>query len=181
MSSAARAAKPLCGPREVSRLPLQVERKRRAGPVTMWMQLMWGSLYLSACLLLQISALVWCGAALSRLIGRFSKPLRTWQRGLALVVAIFVILANHTGQVWIWSIAFHRSDAISDLNTAVYFSMVTYTTVGYGDVVLGAGMRIFASLASVNGVFAFGISTAFLVNVMGRIFSNGNQANKTFS
>lgn len=134
---------------------------------------MWGSVYLSACLILQILVLVWCGSALIRLIAWFQKPFRTLQRGAILLVAIFAILANHTVQVWIWSLAFFESGAIADWNSAVYFSLVTYTTVGYGDVVLGPGLRIFAALASVNGVFAFGISTAFLVNAMGRIFSNG--------
>ena len=88
-----------------------------------------------------------------------------------LVAAIFVILGSHTIQVWIWSSAFVLVGAIDDWNSSVYFSLVTYTTLGYGDVVVGPPMRIFAALALVNGLFGFGISTAFLVGLMHRLFS----------
>ncbi|KIC22532.1 potassium channel family protein [Leisingera sp. ANG-Vp] len=146
--------------------------------MTLWNQLLWGSLYLSACLILEISVLVWCGAVLNKLAGRFVKPYRAWQIGLMLVVAIFIILGGHTAQVWIWSAAFVLVGAIGDWNTSVYFSLATYTTLGYGDVVLGPALRIFAAFAAVTGLFGFGISTAFLVSAMGRIFSMHRQENE---
>jgi hypothetical protein len=59
--------------------------------------------------------------------------------------------------------------AFSDLATALYFSLVTYTTLGYGDFVLGPDIRIFASFAAVTGLLTFGLSTAFLVGLIGRI------------
>ncbi|WP_264213620.1 potassium channel family protein [Leisingera thetidis] len=139
--------------------------------MTLWNQLLWGSVYLSICLILEITVLVWCAAVLNRLSGRFSKPYRPWQIGLMLVAAIFTILGGHTTQVWIWSAAFVLVGAIADWNTSVYFSLATYTTLGYGDVVLGPALRIFAAFAAVTGLFGFGISTAFLVSAMGRLFS----------
>ena len=53
---------------------------------------------------------------------------------------------------------------------ALYFSLVTFTTLGYGDIVLGEGLRIFGAFASVTGLLAFGLSTAFLVALMTRMF-----------
>lgn len=143
--------------------------------MTLWNQLLWGAVYLSACLILEITVLVWCAAVLNKLSARFPKPYRTWQIGLFLVVAIFIILGNHTAQVWIWSAAFVLVGAISDWNTSLYFSLATYTTLGYGDVVLGPALRIFAAFAAVNGLFGFGVSTAFLVSAMGRLFSSNGQ------
>lgn len=143
--------------------------------MTLWNQLLWGSIYLSACLILEIAVLVWCASVLNRMSKRFSKPYRPWQLGLMLLVAIFIILGSHTAQVWIWSSAFVLVGAIEDWNTSVYFSLVTYTTLGYGDVVLGPALRIFAALAAVTGLFGFGISTAFLVSAMGRLFSFNGQ------
>jgi len=72
--------------------------------------------------------------------------------------------------VWIWSSGFVLSGALPDWNTAVYFSLVTYTTLGYGDVILGPAMRIFAAFSAVTGLLGFGISTAFLVGAIGHIF-----------
>lgn len=145
--------------------------------MTLWNQLLWGSIYLSVCLVLEISVLVWCSSVLNKLAAGFAKPFRPWQIGIMLVVAIFIILGSHTAQVWIWSAAFVLVGAIADWNTSVYFSLATYTTLGYGDVVLGPALRIFAAFAAVTGLFGFGISTAFLVSAMGRLFSlNGEKA-----
>jgi len=72
--------------------------------------------------------------------------------------------------VWIWSSGFVLSGALPDWNTAVYFSLVTYTTLGYGDVILGPGLRIFAAFSAVTGLLGFGISTAFLVGAIGKVF-----------
>ena len=59
---------------------------------------------------------------------------------------------------------------LPDWNTALYFSLVTYTTLGYGDIVLGPDLRIFGAFASVAGLLAFGLSTAYLVALMTQIF-----------
>jgi len=89
---------------------------------------------------------------------------------MLIFVALSYVLFAHTLQVWIWSSGFVLAEAISDWNTAIYFSLVTYTTLGYGDVVLGPGLRIFAAFASVTGLLGFGISTAFLVGAIGKVF-----------
>ena len=139
--------------------------------MTLWNQLFFGAVCLSFCLILEIIVLVYCAALLNRIAARFEAPYRAWQIGMLLVTAIFVILGGHTAQVWIWSATFVFVGAIADWNTSVYFSLVTYTTLGYGDVVLGPALRIFAAFAAVTGLFGFGISTAFLVSAMGRLFA----------
>ncbi|MEP4702734.1 MAG: potassium channel family protein, partial [Parasphingorhabdus sp.] len=68
-----------------------------------------------------------------------------------------------------WAVAWIHYGVFSDWNLSLYFSMVTYATVGYGDVVLNDGTRIFGTFAGITGILAFGISTAFLVAVMTRI------------
>lgn len=80
------------------------------------------------------------------------------------------IIAVHTLQVWIWALSILAMGALPNLSDSVYFAVSTYTTVGYGDIILAKDMRIFGSMASINGMLAFGISTAFLVNILTRIF-----------
>ena len=60
-------------------------------------------------------------------------------------------------------------EVLQDWNSAVYFSLVSYTSLGYGDVVLGPGARIFGAFSSVTGLLSFGLSTAFLVALMTRL------------
>jgi len=134
-------------------------------------QLIWGSLVLILCLILETAILLRCAQTLQRMIKRFGVVLKPRHTTMLIFVALTYILFAHTLQVWIWSSGFVLSGALPDWNTAVYFSLVTYTTVGYGDVVLGPALRIFAAFAGVTGVLGFGISTAFLFGTMGRVFN----------
>ena len=46
---------------------------------------------------------------------------------------------------------------------------MTYTTLGYGDVVLAENARIVATFCATTGLLTFGISTAFLIGVLSRV------------
>jgi hypothetical protein len=66
---------------------------------------------------------------------------------------------------FIWALLYLYNPLITslpDVETAFYFSMVTFTTLGYGDVVLTGSWRMLASLQSANGVIIFGWSTALI-------------------
>src|SRR5512134_1141270 len=55
---------------------------------------------------------------------------------------------------------------LADWNTAVYFSIVTMTSVGYGDVILSGDWRLLAAFQAMNGMLLFGLTTAFLFTVL---------------
>ncbi|WP_052249480.1 ion channel [Tateyamaria sp. ANG-S1] len=55
-----------------------------------------------------------------------------------LLLAIFVLVLAHTIQVWSWAVSFLLMADLPDLATSFCFTTVTYTTLGYGDIVLGA-------------------------------------------
>ena len=59
---------------------------------------------------------------------------------------------------------------LPDLETAFYFSMVTFTTLGYGDVVLSGEWRTLASIQAANGVIIFGWTTALIFYFIQRIY-----------
>lgn len=86
---------------------------------------------------------------------------------ITLTAFCFVIIA-HSIQVWIWAVSFLAFQTVGSLNEAVYFSLVTYTTLGYGDIVLGEGFRVYAAMAAVTGLLSIGLSTAFLAGLLGR-------------
>jgi hypothetical protein len=138
--------------------------------MTLLQQILWGSLYLSACVILEAALLVACASALEKGHHRWAHLPKTSRNGILILTALAFILLAHTAQVWIWSTVFILTETIGDWNTAIYFSLVTYTTLGYGDIVLGPALRIFGAFAAVAGLLGFGISTAFLVALMGRIF-----------
>ena len=54
----------------------------------------------------------------------------------------------------------------------IYYSVVTITTLGYGDVVLTGQWRTLASIQAANGVIMFGWSTALLVAALSSVSSS---------
>ena len=64
-------------------------------------------------------------------------------------------------------------DTIPNLETALYFSMATFTTVGYGDVVLTGEWRMLSSIQAANGMIIFGWTTAVIFYFIQKIHSHG--------
>lgn len=83
-------------------------------------------------------------------------------------VAFWLVLA-HLVEMGVWAVALVRLGALPDLVESVYFSMVTYTTVGYGDVVLPLRWHALAGVEGLTGILLAGWSTGFLFAVMNRL------------
>lgn len=71
--------------------------------------------------------------------------------------------------VWIWAVLFVSIGVFPSLEPSVYFSIVSFTTLGLGDILLPVKWRILAGLSAANGLLMFGFFTAFLVEMMQRI------------
>jgi len=65
--------------------------------------------------------------------------------------------------VWLWAFTLLMLDVFHTLEMAVYFSLVAYTTLGFGDVLLPQEWRLLSGMAAVNGLLNIGLVTAFLV------------------
>ena len=140
--------------------------------MTLSQQILWGSVYLGVCVLVEIILLTWCTLVLRHLSQKWVHKGQIIRTAGPVSLALAFIIATHTIQVLIWAVVWVLGSVLPDWNTALYFSLVTFTTVGYGDVVLGEELRIFGTFASVTGLLAFGLSTAYLVAQMSRIFEN---------
>lgn len=137
-------------------------------------QILFGSALLTVCALLHVGIVASAIPLIKRVAQRFVHDGRPLGRAIVLGFGVLIILLAHTLQVWTWAIVFMLSEAMSTFPTSFYFSMVTYTTLGYGDLVLGEGLRIFATFAAVTGLLTFGISTAFLISILGALFPSMN-------
>ena len=88
----------------------------------------------------------------------------------ALTVWMFLAIVV---EAWLWALVYLFNPlitALPDLETAFYFSMVTFTTLGYGDVVLVGEWRTLASIQAANGVIVFGWTTALIFDFIQRIY-----------
>ena len=82
------------------------------------------------------------------------------------VVAVFVA---HVIEIAIWAVFYYFQAAINEIPTleaAMYFSTSTFTTVGFGDLVLSEEWRLLSSIESINGMILFGWSTAFIFQIV---------------
>ncbi|MGP3696979.1 potassium channel family protein [Rhodobacter sp. NSM] len=71
-----------------------------------------------------------------------------------------------TVNVWLWALSLRLFGVLPTLEEAVYFALVSFTTLGYGDLVLPQEWRIFGTMAAVNGLLNFGLLTALLVEAL---------------
>ena len=90
-------------------------------------------------------------------------------QGAAILLVVLGLVAILTVEIWIYAVAFLIVGALPDFETALYFSTTSFTTVGYGDVVLDVKWRLFGAIEGANGLLLFGWSTAFLISVTGRM------------
>ena len=93
---------------------------------------------------------------------------------LVSVLALWMFLAIVI-EVWMWALLYLYDPSITtlpDMETAFYFSMVTFTTLGYGDVVLTGQWRALASIQAANGVIVFGWTTALIFYFIQRIYKS---------
>jgi hypothetical protein len=80
-------------------------------------------------------------------------------------------------EVLVWAVTYLALNAIEGLEQALYFSMVTFSTLGYGDVLLDGKWRLLASFEAANGIIMFGWSTAIVMAVVQRIYFAGKSQN----
>jgi hypothetical protein len=83
---------------------------------------------------------------------------------LCLVMLWTVIMV--TASVWIWAIALRFLQIFGTFEASMYFSLVVFTTLGYGDVLLPIEWRLLGGLAASNGLLMFGLLTAMLVETL---------------
>jgi voltage-gated potassium channel Kch len=86
------------------------------------------------------------------------------------VVWVLFLLFPIILDVTLWAIFYYVSGALPSFEEALYFSTVTFTTVGYGDIVLGREWRQLATFEAVNGWIIFGWATALITAVIQRLY-----------
>jgi uncharacterized membrane protein len=79
------------------------------------------------------------------------------------------IIGLHLVAITLWGLVYAWTGAIPGVQTAVYFSAVTYTTTGYGDLTLPAAWRLVGGVEALTGILLCGLSTGFFFAVLSRL------------
>ncbi len=83
-----------------------------------------------------------------------------------LVLALIWTLCMIAAAVSLWAVAFHGLAVFADAEEAVYFALVSFTTLGFGDILLPEKWRLLGGIAAVNGLLLFGLLVAVLVETL---------------
>lgn len=89
-----------------------------------------------------------------------------------LVCVVWWITALHVVAIGLWAAFYAWQGSMPDLGSALYFSGVTYATIGYGDLVLPVEWRFLSALEGLAGILMCGLSTAFFFAILSRIHAH---------
>jgi hypothetical protein len=84
-------------------------------------------------------------------------------RSLVIGVLILIMFVTTIIESGVWAVTYTILGAIPEFEKALYFSTVTYTTLGYGDLVLEDSWRLLSSFQAANGIIMFGWTTALII------------------
>lgn len=134
---------------------------------------------LSSVLLLLTTAIHGMAMHLSLDLLRVSRaaswaPRSRWTRGAVVGGLAVAMLFASLIESWIWAVTYVGLGALPDLDTALYFSMVTYSSLGYGDVTLAHPWRLLSGVEAANGIMMFGWSTAVIVAAVQKVYLTGD-------
>jgi hypothetical protein len=96
-------------------------------------------------------------------------PTSFWAITLMLLHMIWWLILLHLAEISIWAFFYLWRGCLPNAEAAFYFSGVTYTTVGYGDLVLAKPWRLLAPLEGLVGVLMCGLSMGYFFVVVNRI------------
>jgi voltage-gated potassium channel len=95
-----------------------------------------------------------------------------------LIRLVGLLLILHLVEMAVWAGAYAVGRVLPDFETALYFSMTSYTTVGYGDVIPSVSWRLLGPIEAVVGVLMLGWSTSIIVAAVHRMY-NARSPNET--
>ena len=110
-------------------------------------------------------------ALLSHVLRSPERPdTRFWPVTWLLIRVAWLLILLHLLEIAIWALFFWWQRCLPDLESAFYFSGVTYATLGYGDLLLPKEWRMFGPLEALTGTLMCGLSIAFFFAVLSRKF-----------
>lgn len=82
---------------------------------------------------------------------------------------VLALIALHGIEIWAFAMLYYALEAVPTIENALYFSTISYSTVGYNDTHIAMQWRLLGAFESILGMILLGWSTAFFFRMLGRI------------
>jgi hypothetical protein len=92
-----------------------------------------------------------------------------WRQAGMILLVVFGIFALHTLQIWCYALLYRLLGEFATFERALYFSTVSFSTLGLGDLTLSVNWRVLGAIEAMNGLVLIAWSTAFLMSVTTRL------------
>ena len=142
------------------------QRGRRWGMVA---QLLIASALMALCVVIHAGGVTWA-AGRARQWEAPTQRLWPWMRLFVRVAAWIVLL--HVVEITAWALVYAWGGAIAGIQAAAHFSAVTYTTTGYGDLLLPEDWRLVGAIEALTGILMCGWSTGFFFALASRMYAD---------
>ena len=111
------------------------------------------------------------GLILGKLLKRHAAPPATfWPITWLLIRLAWQLMLIHLAEISVWALFYRWQHCLPDAESAFYFSGVTYTTIGYGDLVLSKEWRLLAPLEGLAGILMCGLSAGLFFATVTAIY-----------
>lgn len=99
-----------------------------------------------------------------------AMPTRFWPITFLLIRVTWLLVLIHIAEITMWALFYLWAGFMPDAESAFYFSGATYTTTGYGDVVLPKPWRIIGPVEGLTGILMCGLSASFFFALANRVY-----------
>jgi hypothetical protein len=130
-------------------------------------RLLISGLLMAACVAVHAAGLIAAFRWLDR--GRVFDDQRFWYVTGMLIAVAGCLVGMHISDIALWGAYYWWGHALQGFRVALYFSAVTYTTVGYGDVVLPDHWRLVGGVEALTGILMCGWSTGAFFSIVHRM------------
>ena len=86
---------------------------------------------------------------------------------------VFALIFVHFVEIWLFAFLYDFLGALPTFQDSLYYSTISYSTVGYNDEQISPNWRMIAALESILGIILLGWSTAFFVRTLKRLEERG--------
>ena len=124
------------------------------------------------CLVLQALFIAWCMRTYLRFRPYTRASNAVLPEILVLSAVMLLLMLGNCLQMALWAGLFMLLGEFDNFVTALYFSGVTFATLGYGDLVLSPSWRLLSALEAANGILMFGVSTAVMTAAVSDVFKH---------
>jgi xanthine/uracil/vitamin C permease (AzgA family) len=122
------------------------------------------------CVVIHVAGIVLLGEQLVRQRERIEERVGFVYSAVLLMIVFAAAIFLHIIEATIWAAFYRWGSLFPDFETALYFSLTSYSTLGYGDAVLPQNWRLLGTMEGISGVLLCGLSAAFLFAIVNALF-----------